>query len=148
MRIQGRYDTLPAADTDEGEGYTLSLENLKAPIGRTENSSLSAEPIFTVHAEPIRRRLMENLVKNSPKTATQLANEFTITRQGILKHLKVLEQAGLVYVDQKGRDKRYLLRTEPLNELEQWIQEIGVKWDQRLQRLKIMLEEEKNISRS
>jgi len=109
---------------------------------------LSAEPIFTALAEPIRRRLVENLVENGPKTATQLANEFTITRQGILKHLKVLEKAGLVFVDQKGRDKRYLLRTEPLNELEQWIQEIGVKWDQRLQRLKIMLEEEESISRS
>jgi DNA-binding transcriptional ArsR family regulator len=65
-----------------------------------------------------------------------------MTRQGILKHLDILEAAGLVTVQQKGREKRYTPTLEPLSELEQWIQDISAKWDERLLRLKTMLEAE------
>ncbi len=65
--------------------------------------------IFAALADPIRQDLMGNLAENSPKTATQLAEDYPITRQGILKHLHILEEAGLVAVYQKGREKRYTL---------------------------------------
>src|SRR5512134_1024277 len=103
------------------------------------------QPIFAALADPLRRQLLANLAENSPKTATQFAGEYygrRISRQGIIKHLNVLEKAGLVAVHQKGREKRYTLRTEPLNELEAWIQEISAKWDARLLRLKAFVENE------
>ena len=98
--------------------------------------------IFTALADPTRRKLLENLAKNSPKTATQLANDYPITRPGLIKHLNILEEAGLVKISQKGRDKRYILSPEPLSELEQWIQEINELWGAKLLRLKDMLENE------
>jgi DNA-binding transcriptional ArsR family regulator len=98
--------------------------------------------IFTALADPTRRELLMSLAENSPKTATQLAEEYPITRQGILKHLHILEEASLVTVYQKGREKRYALTPEPLSELEQFIQEISAKWDKRLLQLKTFLEEE------
>ena len=98
--------------------------------------------IFAALADPMRRQLLENLAENSPRTATQLAKEYPITRQGILKHLNILAEAGLVAVHQKGRDKRYMLTPEPLGELEQWIQELDAKWEARLQRLKDFIENE------
>jgi DNA-binding transcriptional ArsR family regulator len=101
-------------------------------------------PVFTALADPMRRKLLMNLAEGSPKTATQLAREYPISRQGILKHLHVLEKAGLVAVHQEGREKRYSLTPEPLTELEQWIQEVSAKWDQRLLRLKTMLENEES----
>ena len=97
-------------------------------------------PIFAALADPVRRSLLANLAENSPRTATQLAEEYPITRQGILKHLHILEDARLVAVHQRGREKRYTLTPEPLGELEQWIKEIGAKWDDRLLRLKAFLE--------
>lgn len=100
------------------------------------------QPVFAALADPMRRSLLANLAEHSPKTATQLAQEYPITRQGILKHLNILEQAGLVAVTQQGREKRYMLTPEPLNELEQWIEALGAKWDQRLLRLKTLLESE------
>src|SRR5436190_7456255 len=103
---------------------------------------LNNAPIFHALADPMRRNLLVNLAEHSPKTATQLAEEFPITRQGILKHLNILEEAGLVAVHQVGRDKRYTLTPEPLTELEQWIKQIESKWDKRLMRLKTMLENE------
>ena len=90
----------------------------------------------------MRRQLVVNLAQNSPKTATQLAQEYPITRQGILKHLQILKDAGLVNVSQKGREKRFTLTPEPLNEVDGWIREIEAIWDQRLLRLKTLLESE------
>ena len=100
------------------------------------------QPIFAALADPMRRSLVANLAERSPKTATQLAQEYPITRQGILKHLTILEAAGMVAVHQAGREKRYTLTPEPLGELEQWINEISAKWDERLLRLKTWLEQE------
>lgn len=101
------------------------------------------QPIFAALADPMRRNLLEKLAENSPKTATQLAREYdSITRQGILKHLDILEAAGLVAVHQVGREKRYSLTPAPLNELDAWVKNLTATWDERLLRLKIFLESE------
>ena len=100
------------------------------------------QSLFAALADPIRRGLLVNLAEHSPRTATQLAEEYPITRQGILKHLTILEDAGLVIVHQSGREKRYTLTPEPLAELDQWIENIGAKWDERLLRLKVSLEKD------
>ena len=102
------------------------------------------QALFTALADPMRRNLLLHLAAHSPKTATELAQDYPITRQGILKHLTVLETAGLVVVRQQGRDKRYILTPEPLTELEQWIKDIGALWDERLSRLKTLLEHEQS----
>jgi DNA-binding transcriptional ArsR family regulator len=100
-------------------------------------------PVFAALADPMRRELLSNLAAHSPKTATQFAAEYPITRQGIIKHLNVLQDAGLVAVYQRGREKRYTFTPEPLSELDQWIKEIGGIWDERLLRLKSFIESEK-----
>lgn len=101
---------------------------------------MSADRIFAALGDPTRRKLVLTLAEQSPRTATQLAEAYPITRQAILKHLHVLEESGLVTVRQQGRDKCYYLTPEPLGELEQWVQAIGDKWDERLLRLKSMME--------
>lgn len=99
-------------------------------------------PVFAALADPTRRSLLLNLAEHSPKTATQLAEEYPISRQGILKHLKILDEAGLIAVYQAGREKRYTLTPEPLGELDQFIRELTAKWDTRLLRLKALVENE------
>jgi DNA-binding transcriptional ArsR family regulator len=101
--------------------------------------------VFAALADPMRRNLLVNLAANSPRTATQLAGEYPITRQGILKHLNILEDAGLVAVRQKGREKLYTFTPEPLSGLDLWIKEIGDIWDARLLRLKTFLESEEEV---
>ncbi|HWQ12648.1 MAG TPA: metalloregulator ArsR/SmtB family transcription factor [Roseiflexaceae bacterium] len=100
------------------------------------------QPVFAALADPTRRSLLANLAEHSPKTATQLAQEYPISRQGILKHLAILQAAGLVAAHQEGREKRYTLTPEPLGELEQWVRDISAAWDARLFRLKTWLENE------
>ena len=97
-------------------------------------------PVFAALADPMRRRLLRTLAANSPRTATQLARDYPISRQGILKHLAILQDAGLVAVNQQGREKRYTFKPEPLTEMEQFIKEIAQEWDDRLLRLKAFVE--------
>lgn len=106
----------------------------------SQQSYETQQTIFAALADPVRRSLLVNLAEQSPKTATQLSQEFPITRQGILKHLTVLETAGLVAVHQEGREKRYTLTPAPLGELEQWISKLSTTWDARLLRLKGLVE--------
>lgn len=98
--------------------------------------------IFAALADPTRLSLLVNLAEHGPKTASKLAEEYPITRQGILKHLHILEDARLVAVHQKGREKRYTLTPEPLGDINEWIKKINATWDERLWRLKTLLENE------
>ena len=108
---------------------------------------MSEAPWFTALADPPRRRLLTSLARHSPRTATQLATQAEITRQGILKHLQVLQGAGLVAVRQKGREKQYFLTPEPLAEVNRWTEALTRLWDERLMRLKTMLESEADAER-
>ena len=100
-------------------------------------------PIFAALADPMRRNLLLNLAEHSPRTATQLKEDYTISRQGILKHLQILEEAGLVTVRQQGREKQYSLHPDPLREVDAWIKALSSKWDERLLRLKAFVESDK-----
>lgn len=101
--------------------------------------------LFAALADSTRRQLLTTLAESSPRTATQLAQVFPITRQGILKHLDVLAEAGLVQVRPKGREKRYSLRPEPLHNVSDWIVALGAKWDERLMRLKELVESDEEL---
>jgi DNA-binding transcriptional ArsR family regulator len=101
----------------------------------------SDERVFSALADTTRRQLLATLAESSPKTASQLAREFPITRQGIMKHLNLLAEAGLVQAQPMGREKRYSFSPEPLHEVSDWIEAIGAKWDERLQRLKNLVED-------
>jgi len=98
--------------------------------------------VFIALADATRRQLLTTLAQNSPKTATQLAHEFPITRQGIVKHLRVLADAGLVQTQIEGREKRYTFNPETLFTASAWIETIGKWWDERLQQLKDFVEDD------
>lgn len=103
------------------------------------------EHVFVALADPTRRQLLTTLAENSPKTATQLKRELfpgdaEITRQGIMKHLNMLARAGLVKAKASGREKRYSFTPEPLDSVTEWITALSAKWDERLQRLKDLVE--------
>jgi DNA-binding transcriptional ArsR family regulator len=108
------------------------------PAGRHQRQ----QALFAALADPVRRSLLANLADNSPRTATQLAGDYPITRQGVLKHLGILQAAGLVSARRHGRERRYQLTPAPLSDLEQWAREISAKWDARLLRLKAYVEDE------
>lgn len=104
------------------------------------------ERVFDALADSTRRKLLTNLAEGHPKTATQLAQEFPISRQAILKQLELLAEAGLVQSSKQGREKHYAFAPEPLDDVTEWIAAIGARWETRLQRLKALVEAENNLS--
>jgi len=102
------------------------------------------QEVLAALADPNRRAIIEILVDDGAKTATQLDDDLPITRQGISKHLNILADAGLVTVVQRGRDKFYYLTPEPLEETAVWIAAVSARWDERLNALHDLVEGEQD----
>jgi DNA-binding transcriptional ArsR family regulator len=99
-----------------------------------------AGAVFAALADPTRRRVVHELSKDGPLTATQLAKRIPVTRQAIAKHFDSLEEAGLAAATRVGRETRYELRTEAFAEAEAWMRAIGALWDRRLTAFKEYVE--------
>ena len=93
------------------------------------------DELFGVLADPTRREVLERLVHDGPQTATALAAHFPTTRQAIVKHLKVLADAGLVAPERVGREVRYVATTERLADAVTWLLDASRRWDRRVARL-------------
>ena len=95
--------------------------------------------VFSALADPTRRRMVEALAGGSTVTASTLAADLPITRQGVAKHLAALRRAKLVRAERVGRETRYQLDGEPLEDAARWIAEVGAEWDARLGELQRLL---------
>jgi len=101
-----------------------------------------SEAVFSALADQTRRRLMIRLSERGPATASDLAREFPVTRQAIAKHMAALEEAGLVTGERVGREHRYHLTPAPLTAAMSWMASVGAQWDERLSRLRAVVEGE------
>jgi len=102
----------------------------------------AADAVFAALADPTRRRVLRLVAERGPTSATVLERELPVTRQAIVKHLAVLNRAGLVSGKRTGQEVRYALVPGPLDEVSDWIGEIGSRWDERLARLRqVVLDE-------
>jgi DNA-binding transcriptional ArsR family regulator len=70
----------------------------------------------------------------------KLTDGFDITRQAITKHLRVMEDAGMVYSTQQGRESIWQLEQKGLAEAGRYLQQISARWDDALGRLKVLVE--------
>jgi len=85
-------------------------------------------------ADEGRRTVLERL-RERPATAGELADLLPIARPGVSRHLRVLREAGLVDVRPEAQRRVYSLRPEALVELDEWLDEYRVLWQQRLDAL-------------
>ncbi|MEP7046156.1 MAG: metalloregulator ArsR/SmtB family transcription factor [Ilumatobacteraceae bacterium] len=107
----------------------------KASSG-TAKTSGALDTLFGALADPTRRMLVERLLTKGPTTATVLAETTPLTRQAILKHLQVLEAAGLLAHERAGREVRYRVTPQPLASAVGWILDTAGQWDDRIDRLR------------
>ncbi len=91
--------------------------------------------LFGALADPTRREVMRSLAPQPGLTASSLAGELPMTRQAVAKHLGALERAGLVSPRREGRETRYRLTPEPLEQAIAWMADVGARWDSSLERL-------------
>jgi DNA-binding transcriptional ArsR family regulator len=99
--------------------------------------------VFAALADPTRRRVLRLVAERGPASASLLERELPVTRQAIVKHLTVLNKAGLVTGQRAGQQVRYALVPGSLDEVSDWVAEIGSRWDERLARLRqVVLDQE------
>jgi DNA-binding transcriptional ArsR family regulator len=103
------------------------------------------EQLLAAVAEPSRRQLLDALLARGEATATTLAEDSPLTRQAVSKHLAVLDRAGLVESRRRGREVRYSIRPERLNEATRSMAEVASAWDRRLQAIKRLAEESPRV---
>ncbi|MHA7057360.1 ArsR/SmtB family transcription factor [Aquimarina sp. M1] len=84
-------------------------------------------------ADPTRREIFHALViAATALPITQISSQFDMTRQGVTKHLKNLEEAGLVQINSKGRERFCVANTKPLKEIHNWLEFYEQFWDDTL----------------
>jgi DNA-binding transcriptional ArsR family regulator len=78
--------------------------------------------VFKALADPTRRLLLDRLFARDGRTLTELESEVDMTRFGVMKHLRVLEEAGLVVAQRSGREKLHFLNPVPIRLIhDRWI---------------------------
>ena len=98
--------------------------------------------LFKAIADPTRRDIFHALViASSALSISQICNEFEITRQGVTKHIKTLEEAGLVHIESKGRERFCNANAKPLKEINKWLKFYEQFWDNSLDGLSDYLDE-------
>jgi ArsR family transcriptional regulator, cadmium/lead-responsive transcriptional repressor len=98
------------------------------------------DELWEAVADPSRRKVLDLILAHSQATPTTLAAELPFTRQAVTKHLAVLARAGLVEARRQGREVRYTVRPERLDEAARAMATAAAHWDRRLHAIKRLAE--------
>jgi DNA-binding transcriptional ArsR family regulator len=101
---------------------------------------MSVAAVFSALGDPTRMTIVQKLVEGGPTSLSRLADGLPVTRQAIAKHLLVLGKAGVVATSRKGREQIVKLEPEALSEASVWLSQRAREWDDRLGRLRRLLE--------
>jgi len=99
--------------------------------------------VFKALADPTRRRLLDRLFEQDGQSLSELERRLPMTRFGVMKHLRVLEEAGLVTTRKRGREKLHFLNPVPIRLVhDRWVSKYAEPWAATLSGLKKSIEEE------
>src|SRR3954468_16244221 len=106
------------------------------------------DEVFRALADPTRRSLLDELFQEDGQTLSALEARLPMTRFGVMKHLKVLEEAGLVKTKRRGREKLHFLNPVPIRLVhDRWVSKYAEPWAATLSGLKQTLEEENHMEK-
>ena len=104
--------------------------------------TIEAASLFAALGDPVRLAMIARLSGAGPLITIQLKQEAGVSRQAVTKQLRVLETAGLVRSERVGRDRRWRMEATRLTVVRGYLDRISKQWDQRLARLKALVEED------
>lgn len=91
--------------------------------------------MFGALGDTTRLAIISRLQDGSEQSVSNLCSGLTLTRQGVTRHLHVLEQAGIVHSQRVGRETRYQLQIAKLTEARDYLANASLQWDDALERL-------------
>src|SRR6476619_5498618 len=101
------------------------------------------DAVFRALADPTRRSLLDQLFRQDGQTLSALERRLPMTRFGVMKHLRVLQEAGLVTTKRRGREKLHFLNPVPIRLVhDRWVSKYAEPWAATLSELKKGIEED------
>jgi DNA-binding transcriptional ArsR family regulator len=93
--------------------------------------------VFAALAHPVRRRILDLLLESPGATVAGLTEHFKMSGVGVLKHVRVLERAGLIVAEKQGRERRLYFNVVPIQRVyDRWTNDYAKFWAGRLSDLK------------
>jgi DNA-binding transcriptional ArsR family regulator len=111
-----------------------------SPSSRSAADVVGPASLFAALGDETRLQLVARLCHDGPMSITRLAEGFDISRQAITKHLRVMEDAGLVRSMWQGRESVWQLEQKRLAAARRHLEAISAQWDETLTRLKTFVE--------
>ncbi|RYH03729.1 MAG: transcriptional regulator [Alphaproteobacteria bacterium] len=102
--------------------------------------ALDPAPVFAALGDPIGLSRLMTLSDGQARSIKMLSADTRLTRQAVTKHLRVLEDVGLVASAKQGRESRFGCRPEPLDTAHDYLDRVGRQWHEALGRLKAFVE--------
>ncbi len=103
--------------------------------------------VFQVIADPSRRQILQLLSKDS-RTINSLAENFEMSRPAVSKHVKILNNAGFISIQNIGRERYCILKQDGFNELQEWIDYFDKFWVSKLNKLETLLKNKSSTNRN
>ena len=97
--------------------------------------------IFAALGDETRLAMLAKLANGEPQSISRLTEGIDLTRQAVTKHLRVLEDAGMVRSTRVGRKSHFSLRPKPLESVRDYLDTVSRQWDDALARLKAFAED-------
>jgi DNA-binding transcriptional ArsR family regulator len=107
---------------------------------REDHALTDNAPVFAALGDATRLELVSRLIDGQARSIAQLSGGLSLSRQGVTKHLRVLERAGIVSSSRVGRESRYTYVAEPIEQVRSYLETVSVQWDDALSRLKKLVE--------
>ena len=140
------FDSVPAHRRAEAfrmndGGWAQQMKNIK-PMSRVRAHAGLPDPapIFAALGDGTRLSLLAKLSDGQTESIAKLSSDTKLTRKAITKHLRVLENAGLVSSLRVGRESRFAFRPNPIVEAQSYLDLVSRQWDEALSRLKAFVE--------
>jgi DNA-binding transcriptional ArsR family regulator len=102
--------------------------------------SPEALPVFAALGDPVRFGIVTRLCDDGPLPTIVLKQGTRLSRQAVTKHLRILEEVGLVRSDRTGRDRSWQIESKALARTRDYLDWISAQWDARLERLRALVE--------
>ena len=106
-----------------------------------ESAPDAVAPVFSALGDGTRLRLLARLSEGDACSISKQTEGSGLTRQAITKHLRVLQKARVVRCVRSGRESLFAVDPEPLTEIRAYLERVSRQWDERLLRLKALVEE-------
>ncbi|QPC86588.1 metalloregulator ArsR/SmtB family transcription factor [Mesorhizobium sp. NBSH29] len=101
--------------------------------------SINLDKAFSALADPTRRAIVSRLCEG-PKSVSELSEPFDLALPSLLKHVRVLEESGLVRSEKNGRVRTCTIAPDALHATDGWIRQHIAAWERRLDRMEVHIE--------